>query len=176
MLNLGEKIETVATVAKLVNQGSWTQLTAEQGHMPHKMTHKEHSEMSSESIVARAWAIAAKPVIAVDPDERALKRATQKVKRICKKNPNKINGKVAYKRCSIQKDWVVQSIDLSPHATKKINIVFEAKSGKASAAKGTIELDDIAISGKCTYLCMYDDFDTQGLKKWNTSSTDIANI
>jgi len=87
-----------------------------------------------------------------------------------------INGKVAYKRCSIQKDWVVQSIDLSPHATKKINIVFEAKSGKASAAKGTIELDDIAISGKCTYLCMYDDFDTQGLKKWNTSSTDIANI
>ena len=87
-----------------------------------------------------------------------------------------IDGKAAYVRCTTQADWKVQSIDLSPWATKTIDIVLQAKSGKLSSSKGSIEIDDVAISGKCKYMCMSEEFEPTGIKNWNASSADVANL
>ena len=76
------------------------------------------------------------------------------------------------KQCSNSSGWLVKSYDLSAFVNTTVDIDLVVTTGASSAAAGTVEIDDIAITGTCTYLCLNDDFESGGLAKWTTASTD----
>ena len=74
-----------------------------------------------------------------------------------------------FKLCDSSAGWLTQSVDLTPYANSTVDIDFVVTTGANSKAKGTLELDDIAITGTCSYLCLSETFDAGGVSKWTTS-------
>ncbi len=76
------------------------------------------------------------------------------------------------KVCDNTQGWAVKSFDLTPFVNSTVDIDIVATTGSSANAKGTVEIDDIAIGGACKYLCLSDDFETGGLSKWTVGTTD----
>ena len=87
-----------------------------------------------------------------------------------------IGGQVVDQRCSEQVAWKVHAIKLDPWQGKTIDVRFAVKSAAGATAKGSFSIDDVAVSGGCTYTCFRDDFDAGGLNGWATTSQDAANL
>jgi hypothetical protein len=76
------------------------------------------------------------------------------------------------KVCDASSGWVVQSYDLTAFINSTVDIDLVVTTGSGTTAKGTVEIDDIAVTGACSYLCLSDDFETGGLAKWSVATTD----
>ena len=77
-----------------------------------------------------------------------------------------------YKQCANTSGWSVQSYDLTAFVNSTVDIDIVVTTGSGTGAKGTVEIDDIAVSGTCTYLCLADDFESGGMAKWTVATTD----
>ncbi len=76
------------------------------------------------------------------------------------------------KQCDSTSGWQVKTYDLSQFANTTVDIDIVVTTGLSTNNKGTVEIDDVAISGTCTYLCLSDDFESGGVAKWGTGTTD----
>ncbi len=70
------------------------------------------------------------------------------------------NGTVVHQTCDKVATWTVLTIDLKAYAGKTVEFVFKAESGKTKAAAGLVEIDDVSVSGQCSYLCYANSFDS----------------
>ena len=78
-----------------------------------------------------------------------------------------VAGKEAYRRCNALANWQTISVDLP--AGQTVDVELLAISGNATATKGTWQVDDIVVSGKCMYGCLYTGFDVGNLSsQWST--------
>lgn len=84
-----------------------------------------------------------------------------------------VNGTSVHQTCDAVQQWKVVTVDLKSFVGKKVNIVMTAASGKTKSAAGVIEIDDVAISGSCTYLCYNQTYsgDLGGMKNVSSGST-----
>ncbi len=87
---------------------------------------------------------------------------------------NKADGSVVelLKQCDNTSGWAVKSYDLSAFANTTVDLSIVVTTGSGANAKGTVEIDDIAVGGACSYLCLSDDFETGGLANWLVGTTD----
>jgi hypothetical protein len=82
-----------------------------------------------------------------------------------------LGGKSIYTRCDNTGTWKTESVDLAAFASQTVDLVFTVTTGSTPTSKGTVELDDVAIAGKCTYACYKDPFDSLSSTYWTLTST-----
>jgi hypothetical protein len=78
-----------------------------------------------------------------------------------------VAGKEVYRRCNALANWQTISVDLP--AGQTVEVELQAVSGNTTSTKGTWQIDDLAVSGKCLYGCFYSGFDVGSLgAQWST--------
>lgn len=83
-----------------------------------------------------------------------------------------IAGTKVYELCGVQPKWSSHTFDLSPWQGKDVNIEFVVKTGTTAAALGLFQVDDIALTGECSYGCFYTTFDEAGaINDWWKGNT-----
>ncbi|MCB9737641.1 MAG: hypothetical protein H6747_00060 [Deltaproteobacteria bacterium] len=81
-----------------------------------------------------------------------------------------VDGADVYQSCDVVADWKVQTINLSDYAGKSVTVAFKVVSAATDKAKGTFQLDDITMTGQCSWLCFHESFDTStDLPTWIVS-------
>ncbi|MCO4759914.1 MAG: hypothetical protein KC502_00290 [Myxococcales bacterium] len=69
-----------------------------------------------------------------------------------------VNGSKLYQACDKSANWKAVAVDLKSFAGKTVDVVITAAAGKTKSAAGVFEIDDVAVTGKCTYLCYHETF------------------
>ncbi len=86
-----------------------------------------------------------------------------------------VNGTLVHQTCDAVQAWKVISVDLKAFSGKVVDVVLIAKSGQTKAAAGVVEIDDVAISGDCSYLCYSEPFN-DGLGSLKNTSEGAASF
>jgi hypothetical protein len=85
----------------------------------------------------------------------------------------RVNGTEVYKLCAAQTGWTTQAVNLPGGQT--VTVTFEAVTGSTSGSKGTIQIDDIGVTGACLYDCFSSKFDgNTGMSDFTTTSSQAA--
>jgi hypothetical protein len=87
----------------------------------------------------------------------------------------RVNGTEVYKLCAAQTGWTTQAVNLPGGQT--VTVTFEVVTGSTSGSKGTVQIDDIGVTGACLWDCFSSKFDgTTGMSAFTTSSSQAANF
>ncbi len=78
----------------------------------------------------------------------------------------RVGGDVVLERCDVITAWKLETIDLAKYANKTVDIEFVVESGTAQTAKGSFLIDDISVTGACTWLCHSESFDSMSQLTW----------
>lgn len=84
----------------------------------------------------------------------------------------RVAGTQVFQQCSAQSQWKAQAVDLSPWAGQDVDVTFEVKTGAGPDTLGLFQIDDITLTGACSYACFLSTFNepgaTDGWWKGNT--------
>ncbi len=70
-----------------------------------------------------------------------------------------VDGTEVLQRCDTIAEWKTEVIDLGEYAGKTIDVTFTVVTAATDKAKGSFVLDDIVMTGQCSWLCFTENFD-----------------
>ncbi len=77
-----------------------------------------------------------------------------------------VNGSTVLQRCNDLPGWKVFAIPLTPWAGKTVTVEVLADVTASKGGTGALAIDDVAISGACSWACFHETFDADGLVAW----------
>ena len=81
-----------------------------------------------------------------------------------------VAGQTVVEQCAAAADWQDRVVDLTPWAGQTVDIEFVAQGGGAESSAGLVLIDDITVSGGCTWACFHERFDDGDLAVWQVIS------
>jgi hypothetical protein len=74
----------------------------------------------------------------------------------------KVGGEVVHQLCKQQSGWQLHAVDLTPYAGQDVAVTFEVVTGAKASTRGLFQIDDIAVTGECSYACFRATFEEPG--------------
>ncbi|MBM4345515.1 MAG: hypothetical protein FJ100_19255 [Deltaproteobacteria bacterium] len=71
-----------------------------------------------------------------------------------------VGGVAVVQLCGVQPLWKNYKVDLSAWAGKTVDVTVSAVSGSAAAASGVFQVDNLTVTGSCSYACMLAHFES----------------
>ena len=81
-----------------------------------------------------------------------------------------VSDQVVVQACAAQPGWKIMTVDLSPWAGKIVDLEFVVRGGATKDSAGQVAIDDISITGACTWACFHERFDDAGLTAWKPTA------
>jgi len=81
----------------------------------------------------------------------------------------RVADKVVHEQCAALADWKVLKVDLAAWVGKTVDVTAEVITAAGNDAAGTVEIDNVAVTGKCDYTCFEATFEPGGLHGWTVA-------
>ncbi len=84
----------------------------------------------------------------------------------------RIAGTKVFELCGPQANWKYKAIDLAPWAGMDVDVIFEVKTGTTASSLGLFQVDDLSLTGACSYACFLSNFeDPEATNHWWKGNT-----